>query len=274
MAEMENGAGIVKTVDRDRIDMKRFGGFVASRRGEQGLTQKQLAERLFVSNKAVSKWECGLSMPDIALLEPLAEALGVTVEELLHGRREEKSGLAGEEIRQMTQDFNGISSRNGRPSLETVKKRAVLYAIEWLLAGGEAVLLWLFGSRFGIGAEDAALDLGLGMCLPLFFGIWFFFLMREKLPAYYDKERICFYNEGFFQLSLGGMRFSNRNWPCIMKAGRVYCFLVPVLWPLVYFLLRLVLPAPVWVFLRLPVLLLVLLGGLFIPMLWAGKKYE
>lgn len=46
-----------------------------------GLTQRELAERLHVTNKAVSKWECGLSYPDVTLLEPLASALELRVEE-------------------------------------------------------------------------------------------------------------------------------------------------------------------------------------------------
>ena len=69
------------------IDNARFGAFVARLRKEKGLTQRQLAELVGVSDKAVSKWERGLSLPDISLLEPLAGTLGVTVAELLHGER-------------------------------------------------------------------------------------------------------------------------------------------------------------------------------------------
>jgi transcriptional regulator with XRE-family HTH domain len=48
-----------------------------------GLTQQQLAEKLCVTNKAVSKWECGVTLPDISLLVPLCRVLGLTVQELL-----------------------------------------------------------------------------------------------------------------------------------------------------------------------------------------------
>ena len=54
-------------------------------RENDGLTQAQLAERIGVSSKAVSKWETAKGLPDITLLEPLAEALGVSVAELLSG---------------------------------------------------------------------------------------------------------------------------------------------------------------------------------------------
>ena len=54
-------------------------------REKKGYTQKQLAERLMVSDKAVSKWESGRGLPDISLIEPLAKTLGISVAELLSG---------------------------------------------------------------------------------------------------------------------------------------------------------------------------------------------
>ncbi len=64
------------------VEKTKFGAFVARRRREQGLTQKALAEKLHVTDKAVSKWERGLSYPDVTLLEPLAETFGPGVTEL------------------------------------------------------------------------------------------------------------------------------------------------------------------------------------------------
>ena len=56
-------------------------------REEKGLTQAQLAERIGVSDKAVSKWETGRGLPDISLVEPLAKTLGVSVPELMNGEQ-------------------------------------------------------------------------------------------------------------------------------------------------------------------------------------------
>ncbi|MBU3806098.1 MAG: helix-turn-helix domain-containing protein [Candidatus Fournierella pullistercoris] len=56
---------------------------LSSRRKAKGLTQKQLADRLSVTDKAVSKWERGLGFPDIKLLEPLSQALDVSILELM-----------------------------------------------------------------------------------------------------------------------------------------------------------------------------------------------
>lgn len=70
------------------MDVKKIGGFIAALRKERGLTQKELAERLGVSDRAVSKWERGLNLPDAALFEPLCRELGISVVELLRGERE------------------------------------------------------------------------------------------------------------------------------------------------------------------------------------------
>lgn len=61
------------------IDKKQFGEFIADMRRQKMMTQKELAGKLFVSDKAVSKWECGLSMPDITLLKPLCDGFSVSI---------------------------------------------------------------------------------------------------------------------------------------------------------------------------------------------------
>lgn len=75
------------------MDNRRTGSFISSRRKELNMNQKQLAERLNVTDKAVSKWETGRSAPDIALLEPLAEALEASVVEILKGEKIEKERI-------------------------------------------------------------------------------------------------------------------------------------------------------------------------------------
>ena len=65
------------------LNKQKFGAFVSALRKERGYTQKELAQKLFISDKAVSKWETGMSVPDVSLLVPLSELLGVSVTELL-----------------------------------------------------------------------------------------------------------------------------------------------------------------------------------------------
>lgn len=70
-------------------DENQIGCFIAQLRKEKGLTQKQLAEQLGITDKAVSKWERGAGFPDITMLTKLAAALGITTGELLNGVRED-----------------------------------------------------------------------------------------------------------------------------------------------------------------------------------------
>ncbi len=72
------------------MDAKKTGQFICKLRKEKNLTQAALAERLSISNRTVSKWENGDGMPDISTLPELAGALGVSVDELLDGQRDEK----------------------------------------------------------------------------------------------------------------------------------------------------------------------------------------
>ena len=62
-----------------QIDNERFGQFLSDLRKEKSMTQKELADKLFVSDKTVSKWEQGNSMPNVTLLIPIADVLGITV---------------------------------------------------------------------------------------------------------------------------------------------------------------------------------------------------
>ena len=72
------------------MDNVKFGIFLAELRKRKGWTQKELAERLNVTDKAVSKWERGLGFPDIKLIEPLAGLLEVSVLELIRSERVEE----------------------------------------------------------------------------------------------------------------------------------------------------------------------------------------
>lgn len=73
------------------MDNKQFGNFIKEMRKKNNLTQRQLAEKLHLTDKAVSKWERGLSYPDISVLEPLAEVLGVSVQALITGKANESN---------------------------------------------------------------------------------------------------------------------------------------------------------------------------------------
>lgn len=69
------------------MDQVKIGKFISQMRKEKGLTQKQLGEDLLISDKTVSKWETGKGLPEVSLMLPLCERLGINVNELLTGER-------------------------------------------------------------------------------------------------------------------------------------------------------------------------------------------
>ena len=69
------------------MEQAMIGKFISACRTEKGLTQMQLAEKLNITNRAVSKWETGKSMPDVSLMLDLCNILDITVNELLSGER-------------------------------------------------------------------------------------------------------------------------------------------------------------------------------------------
>lgn len=69
------------------MDQIKIGKFIAQSRKELGWTQRQLADELAISDKTVSKWETGKGLPEVALMMPLCEMLGISVNELLSGER-------------------------------------------------------------------------------------------------------------------------------------------------------------------------------------------
>ena len=67
------------------MDQIKIGKFIAERRKDAGLTQSELADKIGITNRAVSKWECGISMPDSSIMLELCDILGISVNELLCG---------------------------------------------------------------------------------------------------------------------------------------------------------------------------------------------
>lgn len=69
------------------MDQNKTGKFIAQARRAQNLTQRQLADQLAISDKTVSKWECGKGLPEVSLMLPLCEILQITVNDLLSGEK-------------------------------------------------------------------------------------------------------------------------------------------------------------------------------------------
>ncbi len=96
------------------MNQEKIGMFIAECRKEKNLTQKDLAEKLGVTDKAISKWENGRCMPDISSLQTLTSELGITINELLSGEKiveEEKEEKSEENIFALLKKVNKTYTR-------------------------------------------------------------------------------------------------------------------------------------------------------------------
>lgn len=248
------------------LDRQQFGAFVARLRKEKGYTQKDLAQQLHLSDKAVSKWETGVSIPDTALLVPLAEILGVTVTELLLCRRQEED------------------EKLDSGTVEAVVKTAIQYPQETPERAYRRKSRWFFWYPICLLAGLAGLwgnwvlEMNMAfaptpVCLGAVFGAYFCFFVRVKLPEMYDKYSLNLVCDGIFHMNVPGLRFHNGNWPYIVTVGRVWSCAVMALMPLVNLALGMLIPEGSEMVVLWSVLALTL-GGLFVPMYVLGKKYE
>ena len=86
------------------MDAKLLGEFIAQRRKELGFTQASLAEKIHVTDKAVSRWERGIGLPDIGNIEALAQALDISLIELMQARQNNEENISTEEAEQIVID--------------------------------------------------------------------------------------------------------------------------------------------------------------------------
>lgn len=126
------------------MDNKKTGSLIAQRRQELGLTQKELGEQLHVSDRAVSKWERAAGFPDMSLLEPLANALGVSVLDLIRGERLTPEEQPSPETERSVR--TAVRELSGRLRQSLGRYRRLIFILTILLVAGAAVLAY---QRFG-----------------------------------------------------------------------------------------------------------------------------
>ncbi|MBT9683427.1 helix-turn-helix domain-containing protein [Pseudoflavonifractor sp. MCC625] len=251
------------------IEKERFGTFLHQLRRERGMTQKELAQQLYVSDKAVSKWERGLSLPDVTLLLPLADCLGVSVTELLRGERNQTRELPVEEVEALVNASLRLSEGEQRARAQR-RRRWQLAFVLCALAGLVQTVLLL--TRGGYGWTDLEDTVILVELLSLLFGAYLCFGAKEQLPAYYDQNRISSYSDGPFRMNLPGVRFHNSNWPHILNAMRGWLLGALTLFPALWWGLRHLWPGLAGQgerFLALAAMLGMLLAATIV-----GKRYE
>ena len=161
------------------MDNQKLGIFITELRKEKGLTQAQLAQKLNVTDKAVSKWERGVGFPDIKLLEPLADVLDISLLELMKSERLPKTTVSAPDTTDAFQNVIDLASYERK--IERQRIALVTLFIVLLIA---LIFLVDIMQSFGF----------LFVCLPIilfFLGIWFLRLSHKTCFFVCRIARVC-----------------------------------------------------------------------------------
>ena len=124
------------------MEPEKMGALIAGERRAKGMTQKDLAEQLNVTDKAVSKWERGLSCPDIALLPRLSELLGVTLGELLSGEKSAASEqMPAAEERQVLDHALQYANRSAHGKIQSWRNLCAILVTAVCVLGGAVCVI-------------------------------------------------------------------------------------------------------------------------------------
>ena len=158
------------------MDQQKLGRFIAERRKSKGFTQMQLAEKLSITDRAISKWETGKSLPDSAIMLELCDILGITVNDLLSGE------VVSMENYKKELENNLISMVKEK---EENDKR--LLTLEWVIGSLSVfvIVIPVLLSAF-LNIEDwQRIIVALTGVIPGFVG-FFFALKIEQIAGYYE----------------------------------------------------------------------------------------
>lgn len=166
------------------LDQGKIGKFIAERRKSQNMTQKQMAEQLGVSDKAVSKWETGKSMPDNSLLLDLCSLLEININELLSGEKLSQDNYHGKAEENMT-------NLMGQTEKEKKKSKSI---IQGVVLGSFLLALALF-SLICLSNGDIAWYLDFPSLFIVVSITFFVLLISGLIKDFFKAFRIVFGNE-------------------------------------------------------------------------------
>ena len=250
-----------------QINNEKFGHFLAEVRKEKQMTQKDLADKLFVSDKTVSKWERGNSMPNVTLLIPIADVLDITVTELLQGEKlKENKTLNSDVVETLVVNSLDLSL------CDTIRQRKKNWIFAFLISIGVVVIEAILLTVSGISIEQMGDSLYISL-LMLLFASWLCIFAKELLPTYYDTNKVNFVSQGVFRIHMAGLSFNNANWGYVLTVFRVFTLGTAILYPIICYISFLVGGISLWNTVKYPAIIILLIGMLVTTYI-VGKKYE
>ena len=184
------------------MDQRKIGKFIAECRKRKGLTQMQLAERLGITDKAISKWERGVAMPDTSIMLELCDILGISVNELLCGEK-----ISMENNNQKNEQLLLDMTK------ELEKKNKKIWSSMWaiLIVSMTALIAGIFVARFFIPEETWQLITVLGLCVVFLPPCFYALKLEVSVGAYKCKncghEIVPAYAQALNAMHMGTTRY-------------------------------------------------------------------
>lgn len=246
----------------DQINYEKVGSYISELRKAKKLTQKDLADKLYVSDKTVSKWERGVSMPSIPLLMPLANLFDITVTELLKGEHQNIESLT-------------------KPCDIHAYDHVIYHTLQqhrkyWIIAYFLCIIIFFFEIIMFTMADISLSDLKSSIAtsvIILLLGGYFCFLTPKVLPSYYDSNKIHYVMHGIFRIHCAGLSFHNGNWPYICTTIKSWALLSADVFILIHGICIKLYGSTVTSNIQ-NVLLTFLFCSLILAIYYIGKKYE
>lgn len=164
------------------MDQKKVGFFLKELRLEKGLTQIKLAEQLNISNRSISRWETGSTLPDISILMELAEFYEVDIKEIIDGER--KSENMKEETKELLDSVVDYTSKDKEMLLKKTQKYSAIASVT-LLSGMILAVVESLGSFREFFSFRETIEILFGSTLILVIAIW---LLCSGTAAEMKKE--------------------------------------------------------------------------------------
>lgn len=199
------------------------------------------------------------------MLMHLAELLGVTVTELLLCRPMEGELLESEQVE------NIVKTAVSLPGEKT--ERAYQNKSIWWLAYIVSFSVGAAGMWYSFRCDMLGSTMPRILLLTAIFGAYFCFLVKTKLPKFYDDNAFGLYYDKGMRMNIPGVNLNNRNWPHVVRMLRVWACVTMPMYPAVNIVMNHTVPE-LWHAVELYAGLAFVLGGMFLPVYVVGKKYE
>ena len=199
------------------MEKKTIGRFISVLRKASGMTQRELAERLFVSDKTVSRWECDECTPDLTLIPAIAEIFGITTDELLRGERSNNASINNEAATERQK------TKSDKQFKTMLYNRGLRYKNLTLISVGLIVLSLIAAMIFNLGFLKGVVGFGVAVVF-IVAGIicQVSFASSAHLPMNEDEEdyseTVKRYNSGIAQRALS----------VVYGAVTVFAFILPL----------------------------------------------